>query len=539
MNTPMPHHDHVNSLRVEDIFPHMDEFIRSAKIVSVRNGDRIWVRVWPGIAFCADHSGRTVHPPRTCIRSPLGAEMAWFAFLDWCGDKNEFLANLDSLKPRAGPVTATDLIGEDYLLDDPEVTPFLPHGDRKAQAKATVLAYLSSALPELNKQVVAALEIEAWTTLAEDLLRELGLDAVDTSVADYDALVSTISTQWHYIAPHINTAMSETTRTSGPAMLYLIGMYSACAVMQDAQHGRPPKASHHTWAEAMLDSGQQDPHVRLFRAISDLGRKKSVVRTAAKLGARCVRVLARRAASHLAFQKCVDALQRIGELGAPTDPIVVEDLEAAEPRWRNWPTKVLRLAVSHAMSKRGTAHYPRLLIEELPCVADALESNAINPSGLPKSVHWSSLVSQAGYLEWPSELPAYCDSGYEVRPLLTSVALRNEGKAMRNCVMEYDLLCEADIAQLYSIWDPRAPMRVATALIMRDGSEMRWKLSQVKGPLNQEVAHPIQEIASRIASFYNLNEGKGAEIDRHGLADKAVARLTRMESGDGGWPWAY
>lgn len=539
MNKPMPHLDHATSWRIEDLFPHLDEFIRSAKIISVRNGNRIWVRVLPGIAFCADHSERIVQPPQTCIRSPLIPEVAWLAFLDWCDDKNKLLEKIDSLKPRPGPIAVADLIGDDYLLDDPEVSSFLTNGDRYSQAKATVLAYLSSALPELNKQIVDALEIEAWTSLAENLLRELGLDAVDTSVADYDALVSTISSQWHYIAPHINTVMAETARTSGPAMLYLIGMYSACAVMHDAQHGHPPKGSHQNWAKAMLDRGQQDPHVRLLRAVSDLGHKKSVVRTAARLGARCVRALAMRAAPHLAFQECIDALQRLGDLGAPIDPILVEDLEAAEPRWRNWPTKVLRLAMSHAMSKRETAHYTRLLVEELPCVANALESKEINPSRLPKDIRWSSLVSQASYLEWPSELPAYYDSGYEVRPLLTSVAMRDEGKAMRNCVMEYDLLCASEIAQVYSIWDPCAAMRVATALIMRDGPELIWKLSQVKGPLNQEVAHLIQEIASRIASYYNLNEGKAAEIDRHGLADKAVARLTRMESGDGGRPWAY
>ena len=535
----MPHLDHAHSLRVEDIFPHLDEFIRSAKIVSVQNGNRIWVRVWPGIAFCADHSGRTVHPPRTCIRSPLSPDIAWLAFLDWCDDKNELLANLDRLKPRPGPVAVADLIGDDYLLDDPEVAPFLTNGDRYTQAKAAVLAYLSSALQELNKQIVAALGVEAWTVLAEDLLRELGFDAADSSAADYDSVVSTITSQWHYIAPYISTALAETARTSGPAMLYLIGMCSACAVRQDPQHGNSPKGSHQTWAEAMLDHGQQDPHVRLLRAISDLGHKKSVVRTAARLGSRCVRVLARRASPHLAFQQCVDALQRLGDLGAPIDPIFVEDIEAAEPRWRNWPAKILRLAMSHAMSKRETAHYTRLLIEELPCVADALESSEINPSRLPKGVRWPSLVSQASYLEWPSELPAYCDSGYEVRPLLTSVAMRNEGKAMRNCVMEYDLLCAGEIAQVYSLWDSRASKRVATALIMRDGPEMRWKLSQVKGPLNQEVAHPIQEIASCIASFYNLNEGKATEIDRLGLTDKAVARLTRMENGDGGWTWGY
>ena len=121
MPMPMPHLDHAHSWRIEDIFPHIDAFIRSAKIASVRNGNNLWVRVWPGIAFCADHSRRTVQPQQTCIRSPLIPEVAWLAFLDWCDDKNELMAKLDSLKPSPGPVAVADLIGDDYLLDDPEV----------------------------------------------------------------------------------------------------------------------------------------------------------------------------------------------------------------------------------------------------------------------------------------------------------------------------------------------------------------------------------------------------------------------------------
>lgn len=508
MNKPMPPLGHANPLRMEDLYPYVDEFIRTAKIVSVRKGNRIWVRVWPGVVFCADHSEKIMQPPQTCIRSPLSTEVAWLAFRGWYDD-NGLLENLDRLKPRYEPVAANDLIGEDCLLDDPEVAPFLPYGDLYAQAEITILKYISSALPQLNQQIVAALEIEAWSALAEDFVREMGLDATHSSAADYDSLVSTIWNNWHYIAPHVDTAMAEPPRTSGPAMLYLMGMYSACAV-QNAQHGSSPKWSHQIWAKAMLDRGHQDPHVRLLRAISDLRYKKTIVRTAARLGARAVRALASRAAPHLAFQNCVGALERLGGLGVPIDPIFVVDLEAAEPRWRNWPTKVLRLAMSHAISKRGTAHYLRLLIEELPCIASALESNEINPSRLMKGIRWPRLVFKACDMEWTSRLPAYCDSGYEVRPLLTSGALRDEGKTMKNCVMDYDLLC-GETAQIYSIWDPCASMRVATALIVQDKPEFIWRLSQVKGPMNQEVDNLIQKIASRIADFYNLNDGKAAE----------------------------
>ena len=148
----------------------------------------------------------------------------------------------------------------------------------------------------------------------------------------------------------------------------------------------------------------------------------------------------------------------------------------------------------------------------MPCVANALESNEINTSRLPKDVRWPSLVFQACDLEWTSKLPAYCDSGYELRHQLTSGALRDEGKTMKNCVMKYDCCAPARLHRSTRYGIPSVSMRVATAVIMQDRPECIWRLSQVKGPLNREVDDLIREIASRIASFYNLNEGKAGEL---------------------------
>lgn len=63
--------------RVEDLFPHLDAFIRSARLVTSENAGRIWVRVWPGIAFCAIHAKRELLPGGTCLRRPLSSAQAW------------------------------------------------------------------------------------------------------------------------------------------------------------------------------------------------------------------------------------------------------------------------------------------------------------------------------------------------------------------------------------------------------------------------------------------------------------------------------
>lgn len=511
--------------RVEDLFPHLDAFIRSARLVTSENAGRIWVRVWPGIAFCAIDAKRELLPGGTCLRRPLSSAQAWAAFLDANAGNDQLLEPLRRLRPASGPTMPADLIGGDYLLDDPEMAIYLPHGGGFAQAEATVLGYLDTALQELNQRIVTALGIDSWGSQAEALLRQLGLDSHDMAAHDHDRLVSAISSQWNLIAPYLADATSADNKTSGPAMLYLIAMCSACAERQSSM------TADHAWANAMLDSAVSSPHGRLLQAISRAGHRQSIARTASRLGGRTVRILARTQEPRRAFKHCLDGLCSLGKTGSAFDEICVRDIDTAEPRWRHWPARILRLAISQAMTRRETTDYEKLLVEELPCVGDALASGEFDVEHLPANAGWPSLVSQASHVEWDSELSAYCDIGYEVWPLLDSTELQDEGKAMQSCVKAYDLLCAGEIARVFSIRDGDSMNRVATALIMREGAEMRWQLTEVKGPLNTPAAPVIEEVASHIASFYNLNEGSTDSLDRLGMMDKAAASLTQMSTG--------
>ena len=504
---------------IEDVFPQLDEFIRSAQIVTARTGDTIWVRVFPGIAFCTDPTERKLQPAGTCLRKPLRPDQVWSAFLRLSGQEG-LVERLECLKPGPGPRTPSDLIGDDYLPDDPDVAVFVTNGDRHARAEAAVFSYLDTALLELNRQIVDALGIESWINEAEALLRDLRLDASATSAGDHDQLVSAIAAHWNIIAPYLADAASDRARQSGPATLYLIAMCSACAAHSSQKGVGSPQAREHSWVSAMLDAVESSPHARLKRAVERTGTTHPVIRAAWRLGGESVRILAGNAEARFAFEQCIQGLELTVAVGPPFGEAFLREIEAAEPRWRRLPAWILRRMATHALSRQGTDDYERMLAIELSCVVDALDNAQCAPDRLQKNLGWPGIVSVASYLEWDSGLPAYCDSGYEIRPLLNSTELQQEGKAMRNCAQEYDLLCAGEIARVFSIRHPESGRRVATALIMREGADMIWQLSQVKGPRNHPAPPAIHDIASGIASLYNQSEAQTASFDRLGRLDK-------------------
>jgi hypothetical protein len=499
----------------DDLLGDLDRFIRSSRLVTQRDADKTWVRVWPGLAFCA-HANRMLLPVGTSLRNPLRPEQVWSAFVRLMDKESDHFPTLRNLKPRPRAVNDAGLPHHGNSLWDKKAgVLYDTTGDQHAQAEAILFKHLRTSLQELNRRIVLELGIESWAEPVEDLLRRLGLGSIDLKVDGHDSLVSTISGQWDQIAPYVDAAMGSTPRTSGPAMLYLIAMCSACAERLDQQGGSPSLPCSPNWAGTMLDRSEPAPHTRLLRAISETGHKKSVVRIAARLGGQCIRILAENGDPRLAFQKCIEDLRRLGTMGAVVDPAFLAILDTTQPRWRTWPNKVLRLAVSQATETRGTHAYETLLMKELPCMADALDNHEINLDHLPKNARWPSLLSNI-HLNWESALPVYCDSGYEVRPLLSTVALQEEGKKMKNCVgsfNQYDSLCAAGIFQVFSIRESRTLKCVATALIML--GTPKWRLTDVKGPWNQPVAPLILDIANRIASFCALNEKTQATLETH------------------------
>ena len=112
-------------------------------------------------------------------------------------------------------------------------------------------------------------------------------------------------------------------------------------------------------------------------------------------------------------------------------------------------------------------------------------------------------------VQWESVLPPYCDSGYEILPLLTSSALADEAEKMGDCLGSAEThasICEAGVARIFSILDGFTGERVAMASITLGDHVMPWKLQWVRGPRNQNVLPRIVGVANGIASLYTQND---------------------------------
>ena len=87
-------------------------------------------------------------------------------------------------------------------------------------------------------------------------------------------------------------------------------------------------------------------------------------------------------------------------------------------------------------------------------------------------------------LVWESALDT-CELGdYQIVPLTSSWALRQEGRAMRHCVGGYDEMCAQGRTRVFSIRDLMGNRVATMSLIFRDDN---WRLEQIKGYANEEI----------------------------------------------------
>ena len=113
------------------------------------------------------------------------------------------------------------------------------------------------------------------------------------------------------------------------------------------------------------------------------------------------------------------------------------------------------------------------------------------------------------HLPWESVLPAYCDSGYEIRPLLAISELAEASEKLGGCIASFETsasLCKAGVARIFSILDAFTGERVAMASITLGDHVMPWKLQWVRGPCQQIVLPRIVSVANGIASLYTQND---------------------------------
>lgn len=87
-------------------------------------------------------------------------------------------------------------------------------------------------------------------------------------------------------------------------------------------------------------------------------------------------------------------------------------------------------------------------------------------------------------LIWASALQHHELGNYQVIPLTSSWALRQEGRTMKHCVRGYDELCAKGRARVFSIRDLIGKPLATMSLIFQDE---HWHLEQIKGVANAEV----------------------------------------------------
>lgn len=112
------------------------------------------------------------------------------------------------------------------------------------------------------------------------------------------------------------------------------------------------------------------------------------------------------------------------------------------------------------------------------------------------------------HLPWESALPAYCDSGYEIRPLLSSATLAEESEKLGGCIASLETsasLCQAGVERIFSILDAFTGEYVAMAWINLGDDIMPWKLQRVRGPSGTLLPRVVG-VANGIATLYTQND---------------------------------
>jgi hypothetical protein len=98
-----------------------------------------------------------------------------------------------------------------------------------------------------------------------------------------------------------------------------------------------------------------------------------------------------------------------------------------------------------------------------------------------RNQHWESLIGQ------------YEAGDFQVVPLISSDELRAEGYLMDHCIGRYyPTWCKQGFIRVFSIRDLDG-RRVATASLVFEYDEDRWKLEQCKGYCNMEVSFQESE----------------------------------------------
>ena len=122
---------------------------------------------------------------------------------------------------------------------------------------------------------------------------------------------------------------------------------------------------------------------------------------------------------------------------------------------------------------------------------------------------WEEIMSRRrnGPMHWDSLLPeTSTESGISIVPLTGEEELRDEAARMAHCVISYGPQCAQGKSRIFSL--RRGEETLATGEILRHNSA--WRVSQVRGFMNQNAGPELEAIMENLAMAYTRAEQKTA-----------------------------
>jgi hypothetical protein len=154
------------------------------------------------------------------------------------------------------------------------------------------------------------------------------------------------------------------------------------------------------------------------------------------------------------------------------------------------------------------------LKEQLPVCLDWLLDADPHPDANQEHAGWPWIHEQAKthrhlrelelLAPWPVPFKAATwPPGYRIVAIDTAAALVAEGKAMKNCLADYEYACRAGDVLVLSIRDQATDERLACFAASRDGPGQAWTLIDVAGKMNSVVNEKIARVAEGVVAKMN------------------------------------
>lgn len=223
--------------------------------------------------------------------------------------------------------------------------------------------------------------------------------------------------------------------------------------------------------------------------------------------------------------------------------------EYLENRDKTWNNLILftRLALREARNRKG--RLKAFVNTEMMLAADWIRSEySLTPyesrssktvKRLPGNMTWSGVLrGQQEWHEdvalrapsgpnksWESLIPAQSLEGFEVKPLLSTAELVQEGRLLHHCVGGYADTCESGQSRVFAVSGAKDR---ATLELSRHGD--KWRVAQVRSYCNSGVSKAAADLAKKVAARYQAAWKKHLEVAGHAQssASEGFSQKLRM-----------